>query len=94
MGDVRVCPYARGKGGRQGERKGGESLRGRELKRGMEQAVVLTWSFFCLELQVSMGFRILCQFYLNASPLSDPSAKEMGWGQGFCACLLPDRLVT
>ena len=45
--------------------------------------VVLTCSLSSPELHISVGFRILCQFHLNPSPLNVPSAKELGWEQGF-----------
>lgn len=64
----------------------------REEKRGEawdRAGVVLTRSLSSPELHIFMGFRILCQFHLNPSPLNVPSAKELGREQGFLCMSAP-----
>lgn len=65
----------------EGEEKRGEAWDG--------AGVVLTRSLSSPELHISVGFRILCQFHFNPSPLNVPSVKELGWEQGFLCMSAP-----
>lgn len=70
------------------EGKGREKSEGRQEERETEgekreeawggAGVVLTRSLSSPELHISVGFRILCRFHLNTSPLNFPVQRSWG----------------
>lgn len=79
MSGVNVCTYEKEKDG-----VGGKG-RGEKRTEAWEEAG-LSWHS-SVDLPMSIGFRSLCQFYLESS------VRREGWEQELGACLLLDMLM-